>query len=77
MGRFGAQLIGKAVAAALGFVNSFLSFIRSLPGRLWIMLLIVVQRIIAWANKLREMARQAAPTLSQNLLEESLDSLDV
>lgn len=62
VGRFGAQLIGKAVAAALGFVNSFLSFIRSLPGRLWIMLLIVVQRIIAWANKLREMARQAAST---------------
>lgn len=68
VGRFGAQLIGKAVAAALGFVNSFLSFIRSLPGRLWIMLLIVVQRIIAWANKLREIARQAASNFVSKLV---------
>lgn len=59
IGKWAFDLINKAKAAGIGFLNGILNYIRSLPGRLWAYLLITAARIIAFANAAREKARQA------------------
>lgn len=59
IGKWAFDLINKARAAGIGFLNGILNYIKSLPIRLWAYLLITAARIVAFANSAREKARQA------------------
>ncbi len=56
--RFGAQLISAGLRAGAGFVRSVVSAILGLPGRIWMYLLVAVQRARNWTNRMWAIARQ-------------------
>jgi Transglutaminase-like enzymes, putative cysteine proteases len=60
VGSWAAQLLTKGKNAAVGFVTGIISYIASLPGRVWAYLMYTLQRIQNFANSARERARSAA-----------------
>lgn len=67
--RFGAQLISAGLRAGLGFVRSVVSAILGLPGRIWMYLLVAVQRARNWTNRMWAIARQTGQKVIDGVMQ--------
>ena len=53
-------MVAKATTAASGFVNNVVTWITSLPGKVWEWLTNTISKVLAWAGSMRSNASTAA-----------------
>lgn len=67
VGSWAAQLLVKGKNAALGFVNGIISYVTSLPGKVWAYLLSTLSRITRFAGSAANYARSAGSRIVSGL----------